>query len=582
MFSKNIIDEINEKTNIVELVSQYVKLEKKGKNYVGLCPFHEDTNPSFSVSPEKNIAKCFSCNVGGGPIKFYQEINHVSFDEAVRVLAEPLGIKLKVETKSQVLKEHEALKEAKEFYNFYLLNSKSGEEILNYLKERKITKEIIKEFNIGLAPVEKQALYKLLKEKNYSEEVLENASLITNVGKNYFDFFQARIMFPITDINSNVIGFSGRSQTEKAKYVNSKDSFIFNKNKSLYNIDKALPFIKKEKKIVIHEGYFDVIASYKANIKYAVATMGTALTSEQIDLIVSMSKHVIIAYDGDNAGIEATLKAINLLKNKRVKIDILPLDKLDPDEYLKKHGTNKYLDLYNNLVDQYQYQYKYYKSILNIKNMNDVAIFKEYVKEMLAYSTKEVKEVYLNKLATDLGVSVNSLYGVTVEKKLPEAVKPKETNELPERYINAEKILMLIAFQNIDRAKQIDQALGSKYVSNINLFKLRTLLMIKYYKEYQDFEVDLFKEMLEKESESKILLNSLDELLNKIEWKIKLVYTDENVMELIDVLKEVNDVKEYNQVLEKIKEETESYQKTILLEQQRLSKMKLIKKLNVV
>ena len=214
-------------------------------------------------------------------------------------------------------------------------------------------------------------------------------------------------MFPIDDENGNVIGFSGRSLKEKAKYINSKDSFVFSKNKSLDNLSKALPFIKRENKVVIFEGFFDD-TSAKVGIKNAVATMGTALTNEIITLITKLTKHLIFAYDGDLAGKEATINALRLLRGKNLKIDILPLNELDPDEFINKKGKEAFLKLFNNLVDEYHFQYQYYKSSLNLANMNDVSLLKDYLKEILTFANKEVREIYLAKLAEDLNVSVHS------------------------------------------------------------------------------------------------------------------------------------------------------------------------------
>lgn len=576
MTRRELINEVNERTSIVDLVSGYVKLEKKGKNYRGLCPFHDDTNPSFSVSVEKNIAKCFSCGKGGSPLTFYQQINNVTFDEALRKLAEPLGLKVERKDETKTLKEHEALKDALTFYNYYLFNSKSGEEILAYLTKRGLNKEIINEFKIGFSPNE-DALYKILKEKGYEDDILNNTGLFTKKGNQYTDFFKERIMFPITDESNNITGFSGRSLTSKAKYVNSVDSFVFNKNKSLYNIFKAMPDIVREKRVIIHEGYFDCIASAKAGIKNTVATMGTALTNDQALMISKITKHVILGYDGDNPGIEATLKAIKVFKGKNVKIDILPLEKLDPDEYLIKHGKAKYLSLFNNLVDEYAFQYNYYKSILNLNNMNEVDLFKEYIKEMLSNASKGVKEIYLNKLSSDLGVSVNSLYNITRTERVIKRETIPSKLELPSKYYNAEEILFLIMLTSIDKAKQIDQTLSSRYVADRTMFKLRTLLIINYYSLYDEFNLDVFIEMLNNEAEKEELINKLSEITSRIEYTANFKYGDDDLYKMLETLKEVNDEKEYNQILSDIKKETESYTKTYLVEKQKALKLKKMK-----
>ncbi|HHT39597.1 MAG: DNA primase [Acholeplasmatales bacterium] len=576
MITKNIIDEINEKTSIVELVSEYVKLDKKGKNYVGLCPFHDDTNPSFSVSPEKNIAKCFSCGVGGGPIKFYQEINHVSFEEATRKLAERLGIKLKTAATKPSLIEHKVLEVAVNFYHYYLLNSKSGEEIISYLAKRKITKKEIAEFKLGFSPFERTALYDLLVKKDYSKEVLENSGLFRKADNNYYDFFNERIMFPIDDENGNVIGFSGRSLKEKAKYINSKDSFVFSKNKSLYNLSKALPFIKRENKVVIFEGFFDVISAFKVGIKNAVATMGTALTNEQITLITKLTKHLIFAYDGDLAGKEATINALRLLRGKNLKIDILPLNELDPDEFINKKGKEAFLKLFNNLVDEYHFQYQYYKSSLNLANMNDVSLLKDYLKEILTFANKEVREIYLAKLAEDLNVSVHSLSHLMRERRVTPVIEKvkKPVLKIPESFYNAEIILLIIMLKNKEKAKQIDQTLGSIYVCDMTIYKLRTILMIKYYNLYDEFEENKFLEILAGETDSEELIAAFTTIISQIEYSSKFIYNDEDVLKHLEFFKSINDEKEYQQILKDIMKETESYQKTVLVEKQRVLKLK--------
>src|SRR5690554_1728457 len=245
--NKNIIDEINNKTDIVALVSSYVKLERRGKNYFGLCPFHDDTDPSMSVSPDLNIFKCFSCGEGGSPLNFYQKINHTSFNEAVAALAEPLGIKVgfKMQKQRAVLPEHEILEEVMKFYEYTLNNSKLGEVALKYLKDRKLKPETISHFKIGLAP-KNNAVHKLLKSKNFTEEQMLNSGIVTLKNNEYKDFFTERIMFPISNIRGEIVGFSGRAMGNKTpKYYNSSDSKIFNKSEILYHLYEALGDIRK-------------------------------------------------------------------------------------------------------------------------------------------------------------------------------------------------------------------------------------------------------------------------------------------------------------------------------------------------
>lgn len=583
LIDKKIIDEINEKTDIVSLVSEYVKLEKAGKNFRGLCPFHSETNPSFSVSPEKNIAMCFSCKEGGRPIKFYQKINNIPYMQAVSELGKRLNIDIKYDSnKSPDLEEHYALKEAAQFYNYYLLNSENGLKAQEFLHKRGVTTEEIATFNIGLAPNVQNSVYKLLTEKDYTNTELENAGLIHVSRDNFIkDVFTNRVLFPITDEESRIVGFSGRSLgSEEPKYYNSPESLVFKKSEVLYNFSNALNEIKKHDKVIIHEGFFDVIKSHKAGLKYSVAVMGTALTNDHVKVLSKYTKNVIIAFDGDNAGIEAAIKAIPLFLKNRFRVDVLWIKEgLDPDDYYNKYGKESYLKLYDNLMDHYAFIYEVNKQKLNLKNQNDQEKLKLVVKDLLTYAPSTTKDIYIDKLASDLSVSKESLKSFyyyrpqEIVTKTPK-IKPKK-REIKWKYYRAEMFLLIEMFKDRNNAKKIDHALGLKYVVDSDIARLRKLYILRYMELYKTYDEDRFIELInEKNSE---LIEPFLRVKDLIAYKNKEPLSDEQINDLIKTVRMINEEKTYQDILDQIRKETEAYQKTILLEKQSKLKRTIIK-----
>lgn len=585
---RKVIDEINNKTDIVALVSSYVKLERRGKNYFGLCPFHDDSDPSMSVNPEMNFFKCFSCGVGGGPIKFYQEINHVTFNQAVAALAEPLGIKVnfkKANTRPS-LPEHEILEEVNKFYQYTLKNSKLGVAALNYLKERKLKDETINHFQIGLSP-KNNAIYKLLKKKNFTEEEMLNSGIVNLRDNEYKDFFNERIMFPITNIDGRVVGFSGRALGDKSpKYYNSADSKIFNKSEVLYHLYEALGDIRKQGYVIIHEGFFDCISSYEAGLKNTIATMGTALTINHAKLLENYTDRVILAFDGDNAGVNAAIKAIEVFKETKMRIDVLKIKEgLDPDDYYQTYGKEKYFKLYKSeLKDQYEFIYNATKEHLNLKNTNDASILKGATRDMLVGASQSVKELYLKRLSEDLNVSVSSLTneilrGVKKAVIKKEVVK-KDKSTLPPKYYIAERQLLISMFRDKGLASKIEQELGSSYVCDIRAFRLRTILQYKYYTEHDSFDEEIFTALVKEEENSDEVLVLLNEIYQSIDYKQGFIFEEKDIEQQIKIVKDVVNKKGYLELKEEIQKEEESYQKTILIEKLKEEKMKKFGKKN--
>lgn len=343
------VDELNDlksKVNIVDLISQYVALSKNGKNYLGLCPFHGEKTPSFNVNAEKGFYHCFGCGKSGDAIEFIKEYKQVGFKDALLELAEFAGIQLNIEqynthqdNPNQIL--FDINNQAARLYHIILMSTELGTSARQYLLERGIDEELIKRFNIGLAPDETDFLYRSLSPK-FEEKVMANSGLFHFSNQKTFDAFSNRIMFPITNEYGQTIGFSGRKWQEndlsKAKYINSTQTPVFDKSYELWNLDKAKPTISKNHEVYLMEGFMDVIAAFKAGVNNVVASMGTALTEKHVNRLRQSVKHFVLVYDGDSAGQNAINKAIKLIGEDSVSIVKIP-EGLDPDEYEKHYGA---------------------------------------------------------------------------------------------------------------------------------------------------------------------------------------------------------------------------------------------------
>lgn len=420
MATREEIDKVIESTDMVDLVSPYVKLTKQGKSLKGLCPFHDEKTPSFVVSQEKHLAHCFGCGKGGNPIQFLMDIKQISFAEALDELAKKNGIKIDVKlnnsNKQDYSKFYQMFEIVQKFYNQNLTLTKSGKEALKYLYNRGLDDEIIKMFQIGLAPNELDSVYKILKEANYLELDMIDLGIVNSSPKGYYDLFSRRIMFPICDEFGHIIGYSGRlfnnDDPNQPKYVNTKETFLFKKGLVLFNLHNAKSEILRKKRVILHEGQMDVIAAYRAGIKEVVCTMGTALTLEHARTLKKYTDNVIICFDGDKAGINASKKAINVLKQLNIKVHLVLLPKgSDPDEFVCNNGSEAYIDYFeNNILDELEYLFEV--AFLN-KNLNDSMVIEEIKTEAfnLIYNmpSQTLKDKFLKLLSTRLNANYDSI-----------------------------------------------------------------------------------------------------------------------------------------------------------------------------
>lgn len=519
-----LIQRIKDEADIVGVINSYINLEKKGTSYWGICPFHPDTNPSLSVSPEKGIWKCFTCGASGNVFGFVSRYLKVPFPEAVKIVGEKCGIKIEEkeeDEKTKLLRRyHNILDNAKEFYQFYLKNTVDGSSAREYLKERDLNPDIIKYFNIGLAPNSFDGLFKALTNDNtYLPAELVEVGLckINPEKKNYYDIFRHRIIFPIDDVYGNTVGFSGRlyeKNDKEPKYINSNDNIVFRKGNILYNYSRAINDIKLHDTVYLMEGFMDVIAAYKAGIKNVVATMGTALTQNHINFLEKNAKKIVICYDGDNAGVNATKKAIILLKNSSITVQTVMIpEKLDPDEYLKKYGEKALNNVLSSPINPIDYLYDSEVSNLNKNDITSCENFKNNIfKYMKFYNSQTLNEALIKKISMELNISTQSILNdfnndksvIEVVEIIPEPVpelteKPtKGKRRKKNKYDKAEDQIIVFAYQNQENCNYVAGllALGQcvkKEKRNI------LLKLIDYYRDNELMNIEIFEKDLTEE-----------------------------------------------------------------------------------
>ena len=483
------IKQILDKADIVAIIGEHIKLEKKGNDFKGICPFHDDSNPSMSVSPNKKIFKCFSCGETGNAITFVQKFKHITFPEAVKLVGEKCGVEVELSKNSNqqnYQKYYKILQDATSYYEFYLKNSIEGKNALNYLHNRKLNDAIIKRFKIGLASKERSLLYEALtkRENPYLPLDLKKCGLINSSKQDdYFDVFRDRIIFPIDDFNGNIVGFSGRIYTEdkknEPKYMNTSENEIFKKGNILYNYSYAANDIKKKNRIYIFEGFMDVIAAYRANVLNTVATMGTALTESHIRAIKKLTSNIVLCFDGDIAGITATKRAMQMFlkENMDVRVMLLP-EGMDPDEYLDKYGEASLKEfLETKSISGIDYLYSLELRKLNKNDINSVENFKKNIFGYLKmFNSKSVEAMIVKKMSSDLELKSEDLskdfssMHETVVDFGPVETKPTK-KVFKQKYLIAENNLIYLALQKKEYCDKIARLLPfekSVYVKKEN------------------------------------------------------------------------------------------------------------------
>lgn len=447
---ENVIEHVRTSVNITDVISQYVGLKKSGSNFMGLCPFHEEKTPSFSVSEEKQIFHCFSCGRGGNVFKFLIELDGLSFPESVNKVAEFTGIEIDSKyAQSQLAKtpestENRQLKQlhddATKLYQHILMNTEMGQNALDYLHNRGMTDEDITTFQIGFAP-EKSVLQDFFNEKKLDYQILRQSGLfIENQAGNLRERFINRVMFPIRNQNGQVVAFSGRlleKNKDLPKYLNSPETPIFNKRDILFNYDLAKKEIRTEGNVILFEGFMDVIAAYRSGVKNGVASMGTSLTNEQIYLLERSTSQLNICYDGDDPGQNATNRALDLLTNQtKMKVGVLVIPNgMDPDEFVTKNGKEAFLELAHSARETtISFKMNFLKRDRNLKNESEQIDYIDQVLRVLAtIKTPFEQDIYVNQLADEFKIDKTILRQQLVDLV---ANQPKE----PQQRVNPVRV----------------------------------------------------------------------------------------------------------------------------------------------
>ena len=441
-FPPSFLDELIARNPIEDVVGQYVSLKRSGSNLFGLCPFHGEKTASFSVSPDKGIYYCFGCHKGGGAINFMMEVEGLSYPDAVHALAKRAGMEVPEDAQYQSrYRQQERLwalhKEAARFFHSQLYDP-VGREALEYAFGRGMSKSILTTFGVGYAPDSWDALIKAMKDKGYTEEELKESGLVSISQKNgnMYDRFRDRLMFPIIDVRGNVIGFGGRiikKDSDAAKYLNSPETLIFNKRKNLFGLNLA----KKSKagSLILVEGNIDVVALHQYGFDNAVASLGTSLTEEQAALMTRYTDQIILIYDGDKAGQNATQRAIPILEKAGLQVKVLQLrDAKDPDEFLKKFGADRFKLLLEESSNRVEYQLNAIRRKYDLRDDDQkVKYLQESAELISALSSSVQREVYGNRVAEAAGISMDAMkleVGRAFKRRIYQEKKKQEKIDL--------------------------------------------------------------------------------------------------------------------------------------------------------
>ena len=576
LIPEDTVNEIRSKNDIVDVVGEYVQLKKQGRNYFGLCPFHNENSPSFSVAPDKQIFHCFGCGAGGNVFTFLMDIEGYSFAEAARSLAERVNIPLEINVNesSEGQKQKHALDDMYEahdllrkFYHHLLVNTKQGQEALEYLLQRGFTMESIEKFQLGYSLDSWDYVHNFLKKRDFSIERMESAGLLVRRenGENYFDRFRNRIMFPIFDKQGKTIAFSGRAlaKGDEPKYLNSPESPLFNKSKVVYNYHLARPFIRKKGAAILFEGFADCISADRAFVHNGIATMGTALTEQHIQLLKRSTDTIIICYDSDAPGIEAANKTADMIRDHgmHVKIALMP-NGYDPDDYIKEFGEEKFqTDIIGAAHTYISFKMIYHKRGKNFANEGDKMDYIESVLRETAKVDSEVeREFYLRQIASEFTLSLESLLNqqskVGKHKKMApkqgqaasfQAMPSPRRKGMKPAHLKAEETLLALMLHDREMAYRIQKMLDGMEMNHDDHQAIITYLFA-FYEEGHEADASLFLHFLP------------DVNLRKIVTEIEMMdfHHEPSEQELLDYVNQISKYKQLMVIKEKKAEQLEA------------------------
>ena len=543
-YSEEIINDVRQSNDIVDVISQYVHLKRSGRNFFGLCPFHNEKSPSFSVSPDKQIFHCFGCGVGGNVITFVSKIEGLNFVETVQMLAERANIQLPTlensgDMQKEILKDkvYKVNEFTAEFYhqNLYKPQAKIAQE---YVKKRQLSNETLKSFRIGFSG-KFDELYQELKKQGFEEkEILESGLVNKNDRGQYIDRYRNRLMFPICDVRGRVIAFGGRVLDDsKPKYINSPENIVYSKGRHLFGLNVA----KKgdTKKILIVEGYMDVISLHQRGITNVVAPLGTALTEQQGWLLRKNAEQIILSFDSDEAGLQAKLRALEILQNMGCDLRVLQMEGAkDPDEYILKYGNVRFQALVDKALSVIEFKVKILQKDLNLENTNDKIKFLNEIAKLISKIDNTIeREVYIEKIAKEYDISKEAIYA--------------EVNKLTYKNSKSEKILEkskpIITHKKVEK-KEVSQAVKRRENTIISILLTGDLSIFEIIKQNikpEDFQdeinANIARKLYEELEKGNSNINSIiDRLEQEEQNQITMIMADD--YEIDDLEKAIDDL----------------------------------------
>ena len=563
LIDSETVNKIRKSNDIVDVISSYIDLVPKGKNYFGVCPFHDDHSPSMSVSREKQIYRCFTCGASGNVLTFVMNYENIGFVDALKKLGDKVGIHLDIKSNQKSSKYSEFYDIYKLSTNFYKnnLNSPLGEKAREYLKSRKITEDMIKTFDIGLSL--NDSLSKMLVKK-YDSKKLIDIGLSHEFNGKIVDLFLNRIMFPIKDLYGNVVAYSGRKfdDSDAPKYINTKETIIFKKGNILYNYFSALEEIRRKKEIIICEGFMEVIRLYSIGIKNVVALMGTSFTNDQLEVIKKLNVNVVLNLDNDDPGKLAAFQIGETLSKNGINSSVIVFDRYkDTDELIMNDGAEAFLKAYNNRANFIDYKLHYLKSN---KNLTDSVELAKYINEAIL-SINELdddilKEIKAKELSSEFDISLETIKSKLTNKTL----KPKESVKTKkaisnDKYRKSEIRIIYLMLNNKEVIKKYEKNLG--FLPNEDMKKLANEIV--YFKQtnygwdYADFITYVMNKPWLKESLDIVLNTEQTEEYSKEELEdyfttIKKFEVEKQIKRLTQMMKETLDIEEKIKIAKRI------------------------------
>lgn len=572
VINDNVLDEIRDRADIVDLIGEYVDLKRSGSNYMGLCPFHSEKTPSFSVSPSKSIFKCFGCGVGGDVITFIMKRENLNFPEAVEFLAEKYNVRLseyKDENKEARDKRNRLYDINREAAMHFLNNLSSSPKAQKYLRDRGLSDKTIRAYGLGYSKDSWTDLYDHLTKLGYKEEELLDLNLISkSKNGNYIDRFRDRVMFPIINRNNKVIAFGARGFGDaKPKYLNSRETPIFHKGSNLFNMN-IISRESSRQRIILVEGYMDVISLYNSGINYSVASLGTSLTEDQAAIIKKMAKDIYICYDSDKAGINATSRAIDIFLSKSCKPKIIELEGgLDPDDFIKKYGMEGFENKIKSAISYIDFKIKILRENFNLKDAEGLSNFTvESAKILSSIKNPIERDIFVKEFSKKYNISykaienyINYLNRNKIKSEKKEKFKlKKNTNVVKSTKTRAQEELLSYSLLDNDIYNYIKNKIQVFYFTNA-MTRASFEEIPKMFEE--EMEVSEFLNLLEK---NRLIDSNFKENILGI---IKNIHVNEKIVdELIKTLERNYLQKEKERILEKIDKLQGEEDKNLLLD----------------